>query len=178
MLLLSADEYSRLPDNEVRDELEAGVLLTSPLRSALQGLTLARVGSMLRRFVEPRGLGVVLGPCGFLLAFDPDTVRGPDVSFVRSDRFEAAENEAEYFRGAPDLAIEIASASDHPGIVHGRVADYLAAGAHLVWVIDPELRIVDVYRSLLSPKRVGANGLLDGEDVIPGFSVRVATLLA
>jgi Uma2 family endonuclease len=176
MVLLTADEYLRLPDTEIRDELEAGVLLTSPLRSASQGRTLAHVASVLYRFVEARGLGVVLGPCGYLLATNPDTVRGPDVSFVRSERFEAAKDEQGYFRGAPDLAIEIPSSSDHPGVVHGRIADYLAAGTKLAWVIDPEWRLVTVYRTLLSPRRVSGDEALDGEDVLPGFSVKVSEL--
>ena len=115
-------------------------------------------------------LGVVLTEGGFLLSRNPDTVRGPDVSFVRADRFNAEEAGRGYFRGAPDLAIEILSPSNRPGETHAKVADYLAAGTRLVWVIDPMQQIVSVYRSLLSPRRIAADGVLDGEDVLPEFS--------
>jgi len=119
----------------------------------------------------------VLTEGGFLLSRNPDTVRGPDVSFVRADRFNAEEAGRGYFRGAPDLAIEILSPSNRPGETHAKVADYLAAGARLVWVIDPAQRIVSVYRSLLSPRRIAADGVLNGEDVLPGFSFPIVDVL-
>jgi Uma2 family endonuclease len=135
---------------------------------------LARI---LGEFVDTHGLGVVLTEAGFLLSRDPDTVRGPDVAFVRADRFDAAEAGRAYFRGAPDLAVEILSPSNRPGDIHARVADYLAAGARLVWIIDPVREIVDVYRSLLMRRRLPAHGVLDGEDVLPGLAVTIAEIL-
>jgi hypothetical protein len=83
--------------------------------------------------VDRHGLGeVVIDDTGFVLAREPDTLRGPDVAFVsrvsreRVDRLEDARHP---FAGAPDLAVEILSPSDTPSAVHAKVADYLAAGA-------------------------------------------------
>jgi len=176
--LVTANEYARLPEDGQRHELQAGVLVAEPQPFPRHAQIQARLARALLDFVDPRGLGVVLTEGGFLLSRNPDTIRGPDVSFVRRDRFDADEAERAFFPGAPDLAIEILSPSNRPGEMHAKVADYLAAGSKLVWVIDPDRRVVSVYRMLLAPRRVEAGGVLDGEDVLPGFSLPVTTLLA
>ncbi len=175
--LLTADEYLRTPDDGLRHALQAGLLIAEPQPFPRHAQIQARLTRVLAEFVDSRDLGVVLTEGGFLLSRNPDTVRAPDVSFVRADRFDAEEAARGYFRGAPDLAIEIVSPSNRPGETHAKVADYLAAGATLVWVIDPIHRLVAVYRSLLAPRRIGADGVLDGEDVLPGFSVPIADVL-
>ena len=97
---------------------------------------------------------------------------------MRRERYDPERAEHEFFPGALDLAVEIRSPSNRPGEVHAKVADYLAAGCPLVWVLDPSRVDVEIYRSLLAPRRVGEDGVLDGEDVLPGFSVAVSALLA
>ena len=80
------------------------------------------------------------------------------------------------FPGAPDLAVEVLSPSERPADVHAKIGDYLEAGARLVWVIDPSRRQVRVHRTLLRPLTLVETAMLDGEDVLPGFSVQVARL--
>jgi Uma2 family endonuclease len=175
--LMTADEYSRAPDDGLRHSLQAGLLIAEPQPFPRHAQIQARLAHVLTEFVDARALGVVLTEGGFLLSRNPDTVRGPDVSFVRADRFNAEEAGRGYFRGAPDLAIEVLSPSNLPGETHAKVADYLAAGTRLVWVIDPIRQIVSVYRSLLSPRRMPADGVLDGEDVLPELSLPIADVL-
>ena len=175
--LLTADEYLRTPDDGLRHTLQAGLLIAEPQSFPRHAQIQARLTHILAEFVGSRGRGVVLTEGGFLLSRNPDTVRAPDVSFVRADRFDVEEAGRGYFRGAPDLAIEILSPSNRPGETHAKVADYLAAGATLVWVIDPVHQCAAVYRSLLSPRRVAVDGVLEGEDVLPEFSVAIAELL-
>jgi Uma2 family endonuclease len=175
--LLTADDYSRTPDDGLRHALQAGLLIAEPQPFPRHAQIQARLTRVLAEFVDSRGLGVVLTEGGFLLSRNPDTVRAPDVSFVRAARFDVEEAERGYFRGAPDLAIEILSPSNRPGDTHAKVADYLASGATLVWVIDPVHQLADVYRSLLSPRRVAGDGVLEGEDVLPEFSVPIAEIL-
>ena len=158
--------------------MQAGVLVAEPQPFPRHAQIEARLAHALFDFAEPRGLGVVLTEGGFLLSRDPDTVRGPDVSFVRADRFDAGEAGRAFFAGAPDLAVEILSPSNRPGDMHAKVADYLAAGSKLVWVIDPDRGVASVYRTLLAPRRIAAGGALDGEDVLPRFSLPLESLLA
>ena len=72
--------------------------------------------------------------------------------------------------------MEVLSPSERPADVHAKIGDYLEAGARLVWVIDPSRRQVRVHRSLLQPLILDETAMLEGDDVLPGFSVRVAQL--
>jgi Uma2 family endonuclease len=78
---------------------------------------------------------------------------------------------------APDLAVEILSPSESPRRVLDKLGEYLEAGVKLVWVIDPKGRPGTVYRSLGEVRVVTADGELDGEDVIPGFTCRLADVI-
>ena len=168
--LLTEQDLTRLPDDGFRHELQAGLLLAEPRPFLLHAQLQARMIVLLDGFVRTRGLGQVLGDGGFLLASNPDTVRGPDVAFVTRERWSAVTDRGRFFRGAPDLAVEIVSPSNRPGEIHAKVADYLAAGARLVWIVDPKRRTVTVHETLLAPRRLGARDVLNGGDVLPGFS--------
>jgi Uma2 family endonuclease len=60
--------------------------------------------------------------------------------------------------------------------MHAKVADYLAAGTRRVWVVDSETHTVAVYATLLAPRILSTTDFLEGEDVVPGFRVRIADL--
>jgi Uma2 family endonuclease len=131
----------------------------------------------LDQYVKANQLGRVVGAeTGFLLARDPDTVRGPDIGFVRRERLQATGIPRTYWLGAPDLAVEVVSPGDTVFQVDEKVQEWLAAGTSLVWVINPRQRIVTVYRPGATPRILTANDTLDGEDVVPGFRCPVASL--
>jgi Uma2 family endonuclease len=174
--LLTEDDLAALPDDGFRHELQAGLLVAEPRPFLLHAQVQARVIQVLDAFVRPRALGQVLGDGGFLLARDPDTVRGPDVAFVTAERWRGIQDKSRFFPGAPDLAVEILSPSNRAGEMHAKVADYLAAGARLVWTVDPKRRSIVVHRTLLAPTRLGAGDVLEGGDVVPGFAIAVETV--
>ncbi len=66
--------------------------------------------------------------------------------------------------------------SNTPAGVRAKVAECLAAGTRLVWVVDTEARAVTVYRSLLAPRTLIGSDVLEGEDVVPGFCLEVAEI--
>jgi Uma2 family endonuclease len=174
---VTAEQLYELPDDGSRHELLRGTLVSEPVPSRLHGRAVARLAELLRAFVGSRRLGVVYaGDAGFVLARDPDTVRGPDVAFVSAERERQADSVAPYFPGAPDLAIEVLSPSDRPREVLGKVSDYLTAGSRLVWVVDPLNEEVQVFRSPFTPRNLAGDDVLDGEDVLPGFHLRVASI--
>jgi len=159
-----------LDDDTSRHELVAGVIVAEPFPTPRHDRVRWRLERLLRAHVETGDLGEVFGDTGYVLARDPDTVRGPDLSFVARDRLSNFDD-ARYFSGAPDLAVEILSPSNRRGEMHAKVADYLAAGARLVWVFDPKRKSVTTYRTLLAPRRLESNESLDGEDVLPGLVI-------
>src|SRR5213592_630960 len=134
---------------------------------------LVRVG-----FVHHQGLGLVFGQgTGFKIGSDPDTVRAPDVAFVARERVGVI-RERGYAELAPDLLAEILSPDDRPGEVLAKVADWLAAGTKLVWVLDPDRVEVRVHRRDGSLAILHESDSLDGEDVLPGFNCPVRQVFA
>ena len=97
------------------------------------------------------------------------------LSFVSRKRLTNFDD-ARFFSGAPDLAVEILSPSNHRGEMHAKVADYLAAGARMVWVVDPVRKSVTTYRELLAPRRLESNETLDGKNVLPGLALPVEAI--
>jgi Uma2 family endonuclease len=152
-------------------------VVREPPASFGHGRLAAGILTRLSAFVKEHELGeVVSTETGFLLARDPDTVRAPDVAFVSRETLERVGDVRGFFPGPPDLAIEVRSPSERPAEVHAKIADYLAAGTRLVWVVDAGPRSVVVYRALLSPRTLLGHDVLDGEEILPGFRLPIAEL--
>ncbi len=127
--------------------------------------------------VTRQRLGHVLATgTGFTLQRCPDTVRAPDVAFVCTDRWPAAEPPG-FAELAPDLAVEVLSPSDRPGAVLAKVSDFLLAGTRLVWVVDPLKRSARVYRADGSVAELDVTGSLLGEDVVPGLTIPLSDMV-
>lgn len=176
---LSAEDLYDLPLDDVRAELVRGDLVCEPPAGFEHGVRATEIGYHLRRFVEDHPIGVVCGAeTGFVLFRNPDTVRAPDAAFVTRERAESFTPKEKYFEGAPDLAAEVVSPGDSRREVEEKVRDYLVAGTHLVWVIEPRRRTVTVHRPGADPQVLGPDDLLDGADLLPGFSLPVRRLVA
>jgi Uma2 family endonuclease len=124
-------------------------------------------------------LGWVLGPSGGYRCFPwkPGKVRRPDVSFIARDRLPSPEQWSEdYITISPDLAAEVTSPGDKVHDLQEKVEEYLRAGVRLIWVIHPEVRVIEVIRADGSSSRIRSGGELSGEDVIPGFRCPVDAL--
>jgi Uma2 family endonuclease len=132
----------------------------------------------LENFVARRPIGVVTtAEAGFQLTHDPDTVRAPDVAFVRRERIPPGGVKG-YFQGAPELAVEVVSPSDRSSEVAQKVQDWLRAGCTIVWFVDPENESVAVHDRRNEVAVLGARDTLTGGDVLPEFSMPVATIFA
>lgn len=173
---MTADELLQLHVPGKRVELVRGALVVSEPPGFAHGAVMAELAGLLRNHVRAHQLGMVLaGDAGFKLTTDPDTVRGPDVAFIRRER--VPDPLPVGFAGfAPDLVIEVLSPGDRAGEVLAKVGDWLSAGTSLVWVVDPERRLARVYRQDGSETIVSAEGALNGEDVVPGFTCSLAAV--
>lgn len=106
----------------------------------------------------------------------PNTLRYPDLSFVRLARLAPHQVTRANLRIAPDLAVEVISPSDTFYEVNGKIGEYLSAGVPLQWVVDPETRTVFVVQPS-GIVRLGPDDILDGSAIVPGFSHRVSEFL-
>lgn len=136
-----------------------------------------RLVAPLAEFAARHGLGVVLFEVGFVLQRGPDTVRAPDVFFLRHRDLPPDQDLRRFVEGPPTLAIEVVSPSERERELHTKIGEYLDAGSARVWVVRPEQQTVTVYRAGgdVAVKAVGH--VLDSNDAafeVPGFSLAVA----
>ena len=164
--LVTAEELERFPSDDWRYELVAGRLMKMSPTALPHGIVVARVLFLLHRHAEANKLGVVVPEVGFKLASNPDTVRAPDIAFVRRDRIPSRKG---FMDGPPDLAVEVLSPDDRASKVRAKVADYLTRGVIVVLVIDPDALTATIHRRLTPPVTLSGNDVIDLDDVVSGF---------
>ena len=174
--LMTADELLRLPEDHMRHELVRGVLRTMPLRTWEEGVPANNARHSLYDYVEAHQLGAVVGGVGFILETGPDTVRAADAVFLRQERVPRGEAAIGYVRGAPDLAVEVVSHNDLYQDVHEKIDQWLHHGTRMVIVVDPRRRTVAVHRPGQPVRTLTVDDTLDGEDVVPGWSLAIRDL--
>lgn len=176
--LITAEEFSRRPQpaDGSKEELVKGVVVTMPPPKGRHGYVQLKIGRKLGNFVEDNRLGWVVTESGTMIDRDPDTVRGPDVAYYSIARHPNPPDD--YFEIPPDIAVEVLSPDDRWADVQEKVREYVAARVRLVWLADPESRTVTVYTGSMRGTEYAANDVLDGGDVLPGFSCKVADLFA
>jgi Uma2 family endonuclease len=167
--LMTAEDLERLPDDGSRYELVRGDLIRMAPTSFEHFEVTGLVSYYLNAHVIPRKLGVVGGEGGFVLHRGPDTVRAPDVAFVRAERVPSGEAAKHFAQIAPDLAVEIRSSNDSMRDLLAKADEYLAAGTSLVWIFDPPTTTVIVKAKDGTTRTLGIDDELDGGDVLPDF---------
>ena len=174
--LVTAGELLQLSTVEHDYELVLGRLIVRPFSSGRHGVVTADLVYRVGDFVRASALGMAFAKAGFWIRSDPDTVRAPDFAFVAADRASLIPR-AGYARLAPDLVGEVVDHDDRPGEVLAKVADWIGTGTRIAWVIDPERHEAHIYRADGTLSVLGADGSLDGEDVLPGFTCPLREIL-
>ena len=175
--LVTAADLLNLTDDQYRYELVRGELRKVVPAGADHGQRTSRLDRYLGLIVDEHNLGeTFVGDTGFILATDPDTVRAPDLAFVRKERLPPGELPLGYLRLAPDLAVEVVSPSETAEDVQEKVDDYLRAGTRQVWTVFRKTRSVVIHFANGSTSVLREGDNLDGGDLIPGFSLPVARL--
>lgn len=136
------------------------------------------IARLLGNFVRAHQLGKVFGSDG-MLRLKPAQIRIPDVAFISRERFAGRElPSGAFWELGCDLAVEVISPSNTRREMERKLADYFAAGVKLVWLVYLEPREVVVYSSPASATTLRGAELLEGGNILPGFSVSVAQLFA
>jgi Uma2 family endonuclease len=174
--LMTVAEFMNRPQTTdgSKEELVRGRIVKMPAPQAEHGILQLEVGSRLLLYVKKQRLGWVVTESGAVT--EPDTVRGPDVAFYSIEDYPT--RPTGYFHEPARLIVEVLSPSDRANRTLRKVNEYLAAGVRLVWVIDPEDRIVMVHQPGKQPSEVIDGQNLEGYDVLPGFSLPLAELFA
>lgn len=176
---ITADELLRMPDDGFRYELVKGELLRMSPTGTKHGEVTMNLAAPLHHYVKLHKLGkVYAAETGFKLESDPDTVRAPDIAFVRAERIQSRRSVHGYGDHAPDLAVEVLSPGNTKREIAEKINEYFAAGARMVWVVNPKLRTVTVHRSLSDVSILTESDTLHGGDVMPGFQLGIAEIFA
>jgi Uma2 family endonuclease len=170
-------EFMALNRDGHRYEIVNGELIDMGNSGAKHGYVCSVLMILLGGYVHIQKLGAM---------FDSSTAfkmksgnkRSPDVSFMAKERLQGLDELPDGFlEGAPDLAVEILSPSNTVEEIHNKLVEYFDNGSRLVWVINPKEKYVLVYRSSEEPDRLLKSiDSLDGEEIVPGFSLAIAEL--
>jgi Uma2 family endonuclease len=174
--LLTAEEFWLLRDADKRRALVRGEVVESMPPGGKHGAIASELNAQLRVWAKQGSRGYVGVESGFILARNPDSVRAPDVSYVRADHIPATGIPEAFWELAPDLAVEVVSPSESAEEVRDKVREYLDAGTALVWVIYPRSREVIVHTPDGLAKTYNSNDRLTNIDLLPNFTCAVSSL--
>lgn len=176
--LVTADELLAMPMGMgKRYELVLGELRVMSPGGWRHGAVIGELHSLLGSYIRTNRLGRVFGAeTGFLLSRDPDTVRAPDLAFISKEHLPSTDPTEAFWPGAPDVAVEVLSPGDRTGEVDEKIDAWLNAGCRVVWIVNPELETVTIYRSRTDVKVVVSGEALSGDPEVHGFSCLVDEL--
>ena len=174
---LTLEEFLALPETKPGSEYIDGDVVQKPMpttdHAIIQGLLSLVFGLFLRE--KPVAIG---GPEWRCVFGPPGGERGrlPDFALVLRERLRDTRGDGPFF-GPPDLAVEVMSPDDGMSDVLDKVRFYLENGVRLVWLIDPATRTVMVWSSWGAARLATEDDVIDGGDVLPGFSTPVRDIL-
>lgn len=175
--LLTAEQFFELPDPGVPTELVRGEVMMMNMPGLRHGFVCMNIGFELRLYLRDHDLGRVFGnDSGVVTEHDPDSVRGPDVSYYGYQRLPREQLPLGYAEAKPELVFEVKSPSDPWTALRAKVVEYLKAGVTIVCVADPESESVVVYHAEKQEAIVRGDEPLTLPDLLPGFSVPVRKL--
>ena len=159
---------------ELRFERTAeGDILIMPPTGSRTGNRNFKLTFQVAKWAEEDGTG---------LGFDSSTafklpngaVRSPDAAWIRRERWDAlTDAQREQFAPVcPDFVAELRSRTDSLAELQDKMAEYVASGARLGWLLDPLERRVHVYSPQREAVRLDDPETVAGSPVLPGFVLR------
>ena len=104
--------------------------------------------------------------------------RAPDSSWLKMDHWNALtpEEQDNFLPLCPDFVVELMSPSDTLTATREKMAEYMANGAQLGWLINRKERQVEVYRQNQEVEILENPDTVSGENVLPGFVLDLSTI--
>ena len=174
---MTVEEFLALPENGVSRELIQGLLWEHAMtvRNRFHASTESNIVHLLKLWLAtrpaPRG-GILSGEAGFRLRGKKGSVFGVNVAYVSAELLAETGPKQNIFDGPPVLAVEIMSPSDKHEYVVKKIDVYLEVGT-VVWIVDPDLRTVVIFRPGRRAELFNEEQELTCEPELPGFRVAV-----
>jgi Uma2 family endonuclease len=186
------DEFIRLYDTEGPFELVNGERIRKMPNVAGHGLCAETLRDAINAYAVPNQLGRAMLEQVFILSYTSNWVAGsriPDVMYYAADRLEGYKATTPDWKNkpyilVPDLVAEVVSPNDNLTELDEKIDRYLEDRVRVVWVLDPQRAIAQVY-TLLAPQpftkqvvTLKSGDMLQGGEIIPGFEIAVVQLFA
>jgi Uma2 family endonuclease len=176
-LKLTIDQLEALPDDNNRYELIDGELIVSKAPGIPHQISLGRLFNLVTNYLTGNPIGLLIYGPG--VVFDDYNGVIPDMVFVTDERRHIITERG--LIDAPDLLVEVVSPGDTNSQRdrHLKRQLYSRRGVREYWVVDPQLRTIEVYR--LHENVLVLEATLRGSDVLtspflPGFSGGIADI--
>ena len=184
---ITLDLIHRVTDQELRalsernpgyqfERTARGELMVSPTGSEA-GRRNMELAFQLQAWSRQNSRGVAFdSSTGFNL---PDgSCLSPDASWITGEVWTALSPSARqgFAPVCPDAVFEVRSRSNTPMELRGKMHSYLANGARLAVLIDPDTRTVEVYRPELPPQVYAAAVRVPLDPELPGFMLDLVPL--
>ena len=147
-----------------------GELIVMPLTFTLTGARNNQISRQLGNWAWQNKRGAAFdSSTGWLLP--SGARRSPDAAWIRKERIKDLDPSAfsRYWPVCPDFVIELCSQSDRLRVLQDKMNEWRANGAQLGWLIDPEIRSIEVYRPGFAPEVHAGNYSIAGEGPVAGF---------
>ncbi|MEM7806684.1 MAG: Uma2 family endonuclease [Planctomycetota bacterium] len=161
--------------NDMLVELVDGTLIEKPMGRKESRIGM-RVGRLLGNAIDAIDLGGKLSGEAGMLRMAGKNVRVPDVAWTAPEDVTDPEETEAAPQEAPTLAVEVISPDNTAKEMAIKLSEYFDSGCRLAWLLYPETKTVHVYTSAEERRELGPEDQLDAGDLIPNFSVKVATL--
>ena len=178
-LLMPADIERMLKcgeiDPEANFELVGGEIIWLTPAEYYHAQVCSAITGELWPFAKRIGAALLDGSAGFMVGAQLQQIRCPDVSLITKERLHILPRGRVVGSAASDLAVEVLSAEQHgEAYARPKVAEYLAAGAKVVWLVDPDNRTVRAYEPNSGEYALySANVEVTLDAIAPGFSAPV-----
>ncbi len=165
------------PDTKFERNADGEIIIMFPTG----GETGKRNAKLIARFIiwnERTELGEVFdSSTGYKLPNGAN--RSPDVSWIEQKRWDSLtiEQKQRFIPLAPDFALELMSPSDYLVNVRAKMGEYIDNGVKLGWLINPEAKQVEIYRSGKDRELLNLPQILSGEDILPGFVLDLTDII-
>ena len=107
-------------------------------------------------------------------------ILSPDASWVSNQKVQplSPAQRRRFLRLTPDLIVEVRSPSDRRPILELKMAEWIASGVPLAWLIDGEAKTVTIYRPTAPPQTLAGIQELAADGLTEGFVLDLTDIWA
>lgn len=175
--LVTAEEFEQYPSDCRLDLIEGDLIPMPPQPGEQHGFAANRLSMYASLYVVQNRLGACFAAeTRFVIQRNPDTALAPDWAFISRERLPEHLREG-FSHIVPDAVLEVRSPRDRRAEVEQKMRRWIDAGVRLAWELNPAAKTLTTYRPGAEPRTVSIDGLFDGEEVLPGFSLPLRDVL-